>query len=141
MQGGQDPYSKLFKTILLTIRLLCGRFKIFYRNWYFIYVHVMLLYSRGSIRGRGRGRGHSLGRITSDLVTYKGRAHDGDGWNKVKLLNASRHEKNDVLRALVNAYQQVQPVIPLQPLSFHKQGMNYVFYVDTRAQVSYWFKL
>ena len=64
------------------------------------------------------------------MVSYKVRQGDGDGWNKVKLLNASRHEKTDVLRALVNAYQD------LQPLSFQKQGMNYVFYVETRAQVS-----
>ena len=85
---------------------------------------------RGTTRGtRGRGRGWTRRDINS-MVLYKGRQGDGDGWNKVKLLNASRHEKTDVLRALVNAYQD------LQPLSFQKQGMNYVFYVETRAQVS-----
>jgi hypothetical protein len=85
---------------------------------------------RGSSRGtRGRGRGWSRRDINS-MVSYKGRQGDGDSWNKVKLLNASRHERTDVLRALVSAYQE------LQPLSFQKQGMNYVFYVETRAQVS-----
>jgi len=84
----------------------------------------------GSTRGsRGRGRGMTR-RDLSSLVSYKGRPSDGDGWNKVKLLNASRHEKTDVLRALVNAFKE------LQPLSFHKQGMNYVFYVETRAQAN-----
>ena len=68
-------------------------------------------------------------RDISSLVSYKGRPSDGDGWNKVKLLNASRHDKTEVLRALVNSYKE------LQPLSFQKQGMNYVFYVETRAQV------
>ena len=68
-------------------------------------------------------------RDLTSLVSYKVRQGDGDGWNKVKLLNASRYEKEDVLRALVNSYQQ------LQPLSFQKQGMNYVFYVETRTQV------
>jgi len=87
---------------------------------------------RGTARGtRGRGRGWTRRDINSMVqVSYKGRQGDGDGWNKVKLLNASRHEKTDVLRALVNAYQD------LQPLSFQKHGMNYVFYVETRAQVS-----
>ena len=84
---------------------------------------------RGTTRGsRGRGRGMTR-RDLSSLVSYKGRPSDGDGWNKVKLLNASRHDKTDVLRALVNSFKD------LQPLSFHKQGMNYVFYVETRAQV------
>ena len=68
-------------------------------------------------------------RDLSSLVSYKGRPSDGDGWNKVKLLNASRHDKTEVLRALVNSFKE------LQPLSFHKQGMNYVFYVETRSQV------
>ena len=93
-----------------------------------MYTHVFINF-RGSTRGsRGRGRGMTR-RDLSSLVSYKGRPSDGDGWNKVKLLNASRHEKTDVLRALVNAFKE------LQPLSFHKQGMNYVFYVETRAQV------
>jgi len=84
----------------------------------------------GSVRGtRGRGRGITRRDLTS-LVSYKGRQGDGDGWNKVKLLNASRYDKTDVLQSLVNAFKEVQP------LSFQKQGMNYVFYVDTRAQAN-----
>ena len=91
-------------------------------EWYFIC-------NRGTVRGtRGRGRGITRRDLTS-LVSYKGRQGDGDGWNKVKLLNASRYDKTDVLQSLVNAFKEVQP------LSFQKQGMNYVFYVDTRAQV------
>ena len=87
------------------------------------------LHCRGTARGtRGRGRGISRRDLTS-LVSYKGRQGDGDSWSKVKLLNASRYDKTDVLRALVNSYQE------LQPLCFQKQGMNYVFYVETRAQV------
>jgi len=84
----------------------------------------------GTTRGsRGRGRGMTR-RDLSSLVSYKGRPSDGDGWNKVKLLNASRHDKTEVLRALVNSFKE------LQPLSFHKQGMNYVFYVETRSQAN-----
>ena len=97
-----------------------------------VYQDVMLWYyicNRGTVRGtRGRGRGITRRDLTS-LVSYKGRQGDGDGWNKVKLLNASRYDKTDVLQSLVNAFKEVQP------LSFQKQGMNYVFYVDTRVQV------
>ena len=91
-------------------------------------VYIIPFY-RGTTRGsRGRGRGMTR-RDLSSLVSYKGRPSDGDGWNKVKLLNASKHDKTEVLRALVNSFKE------LQPLSFHKQGMNYVFYVETRSQV------
>ena len=96
-----------------------------------IYLTIYGSYFSGTTRGsRGRGRGYIRRGDINSLVSYKGRQGDGDGWNKVKLLNASRHEKTDVLRALVNSYKD------LQPLSFQKQGMNYVFYVETRAQVS-----
>ena len=102
------------------------------RNLPFLISYILIIafpYCSGTTRGsRGRGRGMTR-RDISSLVSYKGRPSDGDGWNKVKLLNASRHDKTEVLRALVNSYKE------LQPLSFQKQGMNYVFYVETRAQV------
>ena len=49
---------------------------------------------------------------------------------QVTLLNASRYPKEEVLTALVKGHAAVAP------LCFGKQGMNFVFYVETRQQAN-----
>ena len=45
-------------------------------------------------------------------------------------MNASRYPKEEVLTALVKGHAAVAP------LCFGKQGMNFVFYVETRQQAN-----
>lgn len=85
--------------------------------------------SRGGGRGRGRG-GRGRGVSVSGGVYVRRSDADASGWHKVTLLNASRYPKEEVLAALVGAHAAVAP------LCFAKNGMNYVFYVETRQQAN-----
>jgi hypothetical protein len=107
-----------------------------------VYKKLNPIFSRGGIRGkfssRSRGRG---GRgsyvLPANLVVRRPTGTPGTSggsgfsWSRVTLDNASKYPKEDVYEAIVKS---LPPGLKFAPLCFCKQGMNYVFFVETDAE-------